>query len=650
MFETNPIDLRDLIDDVEEGKIQLPDFQRGWVWDDDRIKGLLVSIARQFPVGAIMTLDADGEVQFQKRPIEGVNLTGSKNPERYLLDGQQRLTSLYQALRYEGPVETRDRPDGKRAIKRWYYIDMQKALYALDHDGDLEDAFISVSETRIERTNFGRTIVLDLSTPNLEFKNHMMPTERIMDDRDWSDEYIDYWRNQDDNHPYGEAREFSRRFYREILQNFTRYKLPVINLGKDTTKEGVCTVFEKVNTGNVPLNVFELLTASLAADDFSLRDDWSHRSERMLSKYGAKGILSGVENTNFLQVIALLATQQRQKEAKAAGGPIPGIGCKRADILDLTLNEYKGWADKVEDGFDSAAKFLHSQFIFAQDNIPYNTQLVPIAALCVELGVELESANAKSRLERWYWSGVFGEAYGSAVETQYARDLVEVAEYVRSNTEPTLVRDVNFGPSRLISLKTRLSAAYKGLYALQMKNGAADWRTGKHLNLTDWHGENIDIHHIFPKRWCENSSSPKVPPRLYNSIINKTPISAKTNRIIGGNAPSQYLPRLRRENSALNSALQTHWLIPQLLELDNFTECFVQRGEAMLGLIGSAMGRQIPGGREAFWAALVSAGFAKPPEVSVLSEADLDTYDTDDDIEFDELGEAAYEEQLAADD
>ena len=126
MFETNPIDLKDLLDDVKEGKIQLPDFQRGWVWDDERIKSLLVGISRQFPLGAIMTLSADGGVQFQKRPIEGVPLMGNEPHERYLLDGQQRLTSLYQALRYDGSVDTRY-ARGRR-FKRWHYVDMQKSL------------------------------------------------------------------------------------------------------------------------------------------------------------------------------------------------------------------------------------------------------------------------------------------------------------------------------------------------------------------------------------------------------------------------------------------------------------------------------------------------------------------------------------------
>lgn len=642
MFETNPIDLKDLLDDVEEGKIQLPDFQRGWVWDDERIKSLLVSISRQFPVGAIMTLSADGDVQFQKRPIEGVTLTENERHERYLLDGQQRLTSLYQALRYDGPVDTRD-ARGRR-FKRWYYVDMQKSL---DRFADPEDVFISVPEDRVERTNFGRTEVLNLSTQDREFQNHMMPTERLMDATSWGFEYAQYWNQQDNPHPCGNAFQFFMEFQKGVLENFTHYKLPVINLDKDTSKEGVCTVFEKVNTGGVVLTVFELLTASLAADGFSLRDDWQERRDRLHSQYG---VLRGVDSSNFLQAVALMSTQERRRQTPA-GQSLPGIGCRRADILNLTLDEYLKWADKVEAGFEAAAKFLHSQFVFSQNNIPYNTQLVPLAALYAELGQQLESANAKARLERWYWSGVFGEAYGSAVETQYARDLEQVADYIRNGAEPTLIREANFAPTRLIGLKTRQSAAYKGLYALQMKSGAADWRTSLSLTLADWHNENIDIHHIFPRRWCERDSNPKVPQRLFNSIVNKTPIDAKTNRIIGGNAPSRYLPRLRQSNSDLSRVLETHWLNSELLEADKFAECFVQRGEAMLDLIGKAMGKQITGGQESFWAALAAAGFTKPPEITAPSEVEFDTDDMADEIEFDELGEAAYpEEQLAADD
>ena len=206
--------------------------------------------------------------------------------------------------------------------------------------------------------------------------------------------------------------------------------------------------------------------------------------------------------------------------------------------------------------------------------MPYTTQLVPLASLYVELGSELEPAIAKEKLERWFWSGIFGEVYGGAVETQYGLDLAQVAAWVRGEAEPALVSEANFIPERLLSLRTRNSAAYKGLYALQMKSGAADWRTANQLAFAAWHQDNIDIHHIFPVAWC-NRSDPPIPPRLHNSIINKTPIDATTNRRIGGNSPSVYLRRLQSDISkdALCRVLRSHWLNPESLFNDQFADC-----------------------------------------------------------------------------
>ena len=139
-----------------------------------------------------------------------------------------------------------------------------------------------------------------------------------------------------------------------------------------------------------------------------------------------------------------------------------------------------------------------------------------------------------------------------------------------------------------------------------------------------------------------------MPERLFNSIINKTPIDAKTNRIIGGNSPSRYLPKLREENAELRQVLEAHWLDQELLESDQFAECFVQRGEAMLDLIGEAMGKRIAGGQETFWTALSFAGVAEPPEAIPQADVNPDAYDSDDETEFNKLGEAA-NELMAAD-
>lgn len=149
-FDTTKIALKDILGQITDGRVQLPDFQRGWVWDDEHVRSLLVSIARSFPVGAVMLLETGGEVRFQVRPVENVELQKTE-PEMLILDGQQRLTSLTQVLMLDTPVKTFNEK-GKQ-IDRFYYIDIEAAL-----DNRLDEAFISVEKSKKVTMNFGRDI------------------------------------------------------------------------------------------------------------------------------------------------------------------------------------------------------------------------------------------------------------------------------------------------------------------------------------------------------------------------------------------------------------------------------------------------------------------------------------------------------------
>lgn len=135
-FDSPDVNLGDLLKDVEAGKTQLPDFQREWKWNTDQIRSLLASISLGYPVGVVMTLEVGGEsVQFLPRTISGIALSQPKSPEQLILDGQQRLTSLYQALYSGKAVNTKD-PRGKKLV-RWYYVDVARAL---DPEDDREEA------------------------------------------------------------------------------------------------------------------------------------------------------------------------------------------------------------------------------------------------------------------------------------------------------------------------------------------------------------------------------------------------------------------------------------------------------------------------------------------------------------------------------
>ena len=105
-FQTDRLDLKRLLDEVHEGVLQLPDFQRDWVWDDMRIRDLLASVAQGWPIGAVLLLENGGELKFKLRCFEEAPEYPPSTAVRLALDGQQRLTSLYLSLRSGKPVPT----------------------------------------------------------------------------------------------------------------------------------------------------------------------------------------------------------------------------------------------------------------------------------------------------------------------------------------------------------------------------------------------------------------------------------------------------------------------------------------------------------------------------------------------------------------
>ena len=170
-----------------------------------------------------------------------------------------------------------------------------------------------------------------------------------------------------------------------------------------------------------------------------------------------------------------------------------------------------------------------------------------------------------------------------------------IVEYVRTGgTEPKRVQDASFDANRLLSLRTRNSAAYKGIHALLMRSGCHDFLTGTPITMHTFFDDSIDIHHIFPQKWC---SEVGIDENIYNSIVNKTALSARTNRIIGGQAPSIYLARIEADatlsRAELTTIVETHGINPDLLYTDGFNQFFAHRGRALVALIGKAMGKTV---------------------------------------------------------
>lgn len=592
----------------------MPDFQRGWVWDDEHIRSLLVSIARAFPVGAVMLLETGGDAKFRIRPIEGLdpNQLPPEKAEYLILDGQQRLTSLTQVLLLKSPVSTRD--EKKRPLERYYYIDIEKAL-----EGPLsyEEAIISVEADKTKKANFGRDIVLDLRTPEKEFENFFFPCNQILDSNTWEQGLINY-----------DASRFVRymEFRKQVLDEFRNYNIPVIELKKDNKKEAVCLVFEKVNTGGVPLSVFELITATFAADGVNLRDEWyGNQKEKIVGigqTLGKQPLLSHIQPTDFFQALSLLYTYRLRKSdivAGKTGKQITGVSAKRESVLALPLSAYLDLKSVVQEGFLKAAKFLRKEAFFSRRDLPYRTQIVPLAAILALLGDRWLEQKIYDRITQWFWCGVLGELYGGAVETRFALDLQNMLDWINGDElVPTTISDANFQPERLDTLRSRNSAAYKGISVLIQRNGAKDffWKsTIRELDESDWEECKLDIHHIFPKDWCSKND---IKPRQFNSILNKTPISYKANRMIGGKAPSEYLKQLQNhktvqlDDSAMDEILRSHFIDGGLLRANQYFEFIESRRSFLIDQISRAMGK-----------AAVSTGEAVPDDADDDENSDL---------------------------
>lgn len=566
-FEPKQYYLSEILTAIHEGRTQLPDFQRDWVWDLERIRDLLASVSQGWPIGAILLLATGGEVRFRPRRFKGVDVE-NPSPEHLVLDGQQRLTSLFLALKRDLPVLTRDHRDNE--VSCWFYFDMVRCL-----DGtDRTDAILDVPADRVRRKNFDRTVDLDLSTPAREYEHGLVPAAVAADAdrfREWHYQYSVY------HHHDRERNQLCNRFASAVLDRLQQYSVPAILMSRNVKRRAICMVFEKVNTGGKRLDVFELVTASWAGEEesFVLQDRWKEVEARL----HRHPVLADVRGPDFLQAITLLHTLE--------GGQPKG---KREDILDLPVVAWHLQAARVEQGFVAAGDLLETIHV-TPDLLPYGAQLIPLAVILARLGPRAQEPDVRSKVLRWFWSGVFGELYGSATETRFVADVQQVPAWVEGGAEPDTVRDCSFSPLRLLTLKSRNSAAYKGLIALGTAQGARDWKTGRPVTKDPY-----DIHHIFPRLWCQ-AQHPE--PMGWDSILNKTQLTDRTNKLLRGDAPSAYLERLERihgvTSADLDAHVGSHLVHPQLLRIDDYAAFLRDRGRRLLDLVESATGKAILG-------------------------------------------------------
>ncbi len=572
--------LRDILEDIKRGKIQLPNFQRDWRWEDERVRRLINTISLGCPIGWMMFLQQDNfQPRLQPRLIEGVDLEETPPPKALIIDGQQRLTSLFMSLLSGKPVVInrgkRFKPD-----LRWYYFDIRKAL-TLSQTERINSVF-SFKPNKQYRLSSGA--YLDCSTSEKEYQLELFPVSKIFYFAQWRSGYSLHW-NYDE-----EKLNTIGLFEEQVVKKFEHYQLGLYILRSEISKEAISYIFLANHGVPCELTHFDLLTCQYSAQNYNLREDWALRENR----FRGYKVLRLLKETDFLQALSLVSSYSHrlENEEKTHGGDTSTrIGLSRQDILDLDLAEYKRWADVVTDGFEAAAKFLHTQAIYDAEDLTYPLQLIIMSSLFAILGKAAKLDVIRGKLEQWFYCGATCRIYSRNRESMASKDLLEVPLWLNGKGIPTTIREAYISLERLQGFVNPQGSTFAAIAALLRRDGALDFMTGEKITSILYFDDKVENHHIFPQKWCKKMNISR---SRYNSIVNKTPLGWKTNRFLGGNAPSEYLNRLESkglEKTRIDEILRSHLIEPEFLRKDDFEGFFETRSQALSKMLDRTMGK-----------------------------------------------------------
>jgi hypothetical protein len=520
LFEdTNPRALKELLSEINSRTTVLPDFQRDFVWDPAATQELIVSIANNYPAGSILRV-RDKKRVFAAREFEGAPKLNGYTHTFMVLDGQQRLTSLYQAFYGVGDHQ--------------YFLELQKLL----DGGDFDEAIYHL------RSNSKRTKELD--DFNVQTSELILPLKVL---KSGSAGYLEWLFAATNPLPPEERAKMTdllKSIHKQWIQIIDDYHFPVVTLSDETEPDALCTIFETLNRTGVKLSVFELLTARFWPHNVNLRKLWDEAVAKwpIIEEYE-------VDPYYFLQAISLASRQ--------------APSCKRKDVLDLAAADINEWWSKVVEGFVTGLKILRDDCrVVSAKWLPYQTMVVPLAAVIARLGISKtpEFGARREQLKRWFWCAVFGQQYESAPNSRSAKDVTELVAWLKGGAEPETITTLKFDPSTLRDVTPRQRAIYRGTICLVLgcAGGARDFHTQSVITGNLIEQEGIDDHHIFPAAYLEKTKGVKESKRR-DCVLNRTLIDRTTNQIISDRAPSDYLVEIKNTpNFPFDLVIGTHCL------------------------------------------------------------------------------------------
>jgi hypothetical protein len=547
----------EIIKGIDSKTIMLPEFQRDFRWEINQTCDLFDSLIQDIFIGAIiygkpsfaMSLreidkrKRKGKGSHQPLKIESYSEAEIKkkaNTEhlRIVLDGQQRITSIYRAVTGEG--------DDK------IYVILETDLHEKDipkpNDLSLEELY---SEVASEES--GEAISIKLSDV-YEYESHSL------EDEDLNKKFLDSKYGQSLQVDNESALSRCQRIYRVAVRKIrdllkeskmVSYYLLDMDLGK------FCTFFERSNSRGIQLNFTDILAAKLYRG-FNLRQS--------VDEFENQNPSVKVNREVLIRTIAYIFCTESEKSNS--------VSIEKEFILkNLEHSDFdKYWKDICSLYVQTLDFLKENHWIVNQDWMPSENMLIPLMIFLRQVKrFDDISQDQKKFIEYWYWASTFANRYSTSSNEVIINDckvLTSVAEGKPINSSLNYfnkLRPLVTESEDLFSYNKKSSAIYKGVHNL------IHYSAGKVMNWKNTHTATgrLEDHHIYPRAYI--TSKPKLDidqdeaVQLMDSVVNRTLISGGLNVKIGKKAPHIYLEEIYQDNSDLPECLEKHHIPPELI-------------------------------------------------------------------------------------
>lgn len=506
---------------IDQGSVKLPRFQRFEAWDRGRITSFLNTIISNLPVGVTLVLEVAGPEKFVSRYIVSADrATGTVTQN--LLDGQQRLTAFWRAMHdnYEEQTffvylpqfdRTSEGLGGEvevRCVPRWFNKNnMRMPRWAGEPPKCLERGLIPIA-------------LLQPGDPMTKIDSWLDEAIKPLEPTEAEADALKKFR------AYSDLKDKIKGEITTLRERVTYFNLPYLSLPSDTRKDVALQVFINMNTNSQPLSLYDIIVAEVEnVVGKSLHDLQTNLKEHCPSA-GHYGDLSDL----ILSTSALL-----QDKTPSARGEVE---MDKAVMLD-------NWA-KLERGFDRMARFLASNGVYDEARLPTNAVL-PVIAACYDLIPETGDFLGKGEklLRQYLWSSFFTDRYENTAASRAYADFKALKALLLkqsySDDELVTVPVLNRKEFALADVDSLLGAGWpkqvgisaRGILAVTTYLGALDFADNKPASFES--NRKREYHHIFPDALLADA-------KIYSYLaLNCAFITWKTNRIIGRKDPLEYL-------------------------------------------------------------------------------------------------------------